>query len=312
MLMASARMLEMDEKAPLEFLLNSQFRDKYPRRLVAQFPRVAAHIESIWEDKAAVADYLADLMIPARANRQGFPPDVATEIMSLSIAYDAIGHLVSPAPSAPGGPVEAYHWEDERNVEEIESLGFPFTREGFARAVEAGREDVCQRFLKAGYNIDSRDARYWTPLMIAAFYGREALALRLIQMGADIRAMDKGGYSSLHWAAFSGFAKVVALLLDQGMPANQPSQAGITPLLQAAARGHVDIVELLLAHQANPNLNAKDGASPLLKAVANNHFDVALMLINAGAYRNLTMPDGVTLEDLVEKARDPRIRALFT
>ena len=301
----------MTNRQPLDFLLQGEYRDKYPRRLVEQFPHVAWHLESIWRDKKVVADYLSDLMIPSRPNRKGFPSDVAAEIMSPSIAYDLIGHLVAPAETTKPANAGSYRWDEEPVVKEIEGLGFPFTRDGFVKAIEAGRDDVVQRFLKAGFDVDFRDARDWTPLMIAAFHGREALALQLIRFGVNLRATDRGGYSSMHWAAYSGFAQLVAVLLDHGLPANEVSNAGITPLLQAAARGHVDVVELLLAHQANPNLAAKDGSTPLVKAVANNHFRAVLALINAGAYCNVTLKDGTMLEALVNKAKDARIRALF-
>lgn len=301
-----------EEKAPLAFLLDSEYRNKYPHHLVARFPHVAWKIEALWPNAEATADYFSELMIPSRPNRQGFPPEVAAELMSLSIAYDRIGHLglVEDAPKP--GPAHLYDWDQERLVREIESLGFPFTREGFAKAAEAGNHDVCAMFVRAGFDVDTRDARDWTPLMIAAFHGREQVALMLLEFGADIFAKDRGGYTPLHWAAFSGYQVVVKLLLDRGVPANQISNAGITPLLQAAARGHLVVVELLLACQANPNLNAKDGSSPLVKAVANGQLPVVVALINAGAYRHVTLSDGTTLDDIVAKAKDPRIRALFS
>lgn len=303
----------MAEQQPLAFLLHGEYRDKYPHKLVAQFPHVARHLESIWRDPAAVADYLSELMISKRPNRKGFPLDVAAEIMSLSITYDLIGHLVAPAEAHPAPAVggNAQAWDLEPETAEIDGHRFPFTREGFARAVEAGREDVCRRFLKAGFDIDSRDVRHWTPLMISAFHGREQLAIQLIRFGADIRAIDRGGYSAMHWAAFSGFGQVVALLLDKGLPPDPVSRAGITPLLQASARGHLQVVDLLLAHQANPNLAAADGATPLFKAVANNHYSVVLLLIKAGAKSDVTLNDGTMLKDLSAKAKDARIRALL-
>lgn len=300
-----------DSKPILSFLLNSEFRDKYPHQLVARYPRVAQHIEQHWNNAEALADYFTELMISSRPGRQGFPQDVAAEIMSLSLVYDRIGHLVFAEEAAKPSSSISYQWDTERVIEEIEGLGFAFTREGFAKAAEAGNNEVCAKFIKAGFDVDSRDARDWTPLMIAAFYGREQLALALLEFGADIFAKDRGGYSSLHWAAFSGYAQVVNLLLERGLPANLPSNAGITPLLQAAARGYLVVVNQLLAAQANPNLNANDGSSPLLKAVANNHLTVAQVLLNAGAFRNVTLKDGTTLEEMVEKAKDSRIRAMF-
>jgi hypothetical protein len=301
-----------DSKPPLSFLLNSEFREKYPHQLVDRYPHIAQHIESLWNNADAVADYFSDLMIPSRPNRQGFPAEVAAEIMSLSMAFDRIGSLVfAEDEPKPASPTATYQWDGELSVDDGDGPGYPLTREGFARAAEAGNREACAWFVKSGFNIDSRDARDWTPLMVAAFYGREQLALMLLEYGADIFAKDKGGYTSLHWAAFSGYREVAKILLERGFPANVASNAGITPLLQAAARGHLAMVSLLLHHQANPNLNANDGSSPLLKAVANNHVEVAVVLLNAGAHRNVTLQDGTMLDDIVAKAKDPRIRAIL-
>lgn len=300
-----------DTKPLLAFLLESEFHGKYPHQLVARYPHVARKIETLWKDPEASADYFSELMIPSRPNRQGFPPEVAAEIMSLSMAYDRIGHLVVAEEAAPPAPTSLYQWDRERLVKEIESLGFAFSREGFAKAAEGGNHEVCAMFVRAGYDVDTRDAREWTPLMIAAFHGREQVALTLLEFGANIFATDRGGYTPLHWAAVSGYPVVVKLLLERGVSANVLSNAGISPLLQAAARGHEQVVSLLLASQANPNLNAKDGASPLLKAVANGHVDVAERLLNAGAYRHVTLADGTTLDDIVAKTKDWRIRAIF-
>lgn len=299
-------------KPPLAFLLDSEFSEKYPHQLVARYPHIAQQIESLWNNADAVADYFSDLMIPSRPNRQGFPADVAAEIMSLSMAFDRIGSLVfADDEPQPVGAAGTYHWEGELAVDNGDVLGFPFTREGFAKAAEAGNHEACARFVKAGFNIDSRDARDWTPLIVAAFYGREQLALMLIENGADIFARDRGGYGAMHWAAYSGYVEVVKLLLARGLPANIVSNAGITPLLQASARGHLAVIRELLAHQANPNLNAKDGSSPLVKAVANNHLAAVQLLINAGAHLHVTMSDGTTLDDIVAKSKDPRIRAIL-
>ncbi len=300
-----------DDKPPLAFLLDSDFRNKYPHQLVARFPHVARKIEAMWGDAGATADYFTELMIPSRPNRQGFPPEVAAEIMSLSIAYDRIGHLLVAEEAPVRAPLAAYQWDQERLVKEIENLGFAFSREGFAKAAEAGNRQVCAMFVQAGFDVDTRDAREWTPLTIAAFHGREQLALMLLECGADLFAKDRGGYTPLHWAAFSGYPVVVKLLLDRGVPANVLSNAGISPLLQAAARGHLAVVNQLLDRQANPNLDANDGSSPLLKAVANGHLAVIQVLLNAGAHRQVTLADGTTLDDMVAKTKDLRIRAIF-
>jgi hypothetical protein len=296
----------------LSFLLTDDHRGKYPHRLVARFPHVAMRLEALWNDAEAVASYFTELMVSSRPNRQGFPPDIAAEIMSLSMAYDRIGPI-KPVSEETGkaAPIVPDPWERERAIAELERLGIRMSAANFARAAEAGDHALCMLFILAGFDIDARDARHWTPLMIAAFNGNETLALELIRYGADIHARDMAGYTPLHWAACNGYPSVVKLLLGKGAPADAVSNAGITPMLQAAARGHADTVALLLKARADPNITASDGSSPLLKAVANGHLQVIAMLLKAGASTNVKMKNGKTLIDIAHSAKDPRVAELI-
>ena len=104
------------------------------------------------------------------------------------------------------------------------------------------------------------------------------------ELKAELLALNQPGSNELHRAALAA---------------------------NALMRVYADVVSQLLASQANPNLDANDGSSPLLKAVANGHLQVIQMLLNAGAHRNVTMRDGTTLDDIVAKAKDSRIRAIF-
>lgn len=298
-----------DTQPPLAFLLSTEFANKYPHKLVAQFPHVAQRLDALWNDGAALADYFTELLVSSRPGRSGFPPEVGAEILSLSLAYDRIG-AIKPQSANPtvAKPFSGTLWEYERAIAELDRLGIARTVAAFVRAAEAGDEHVCMLFISAGFSVDMRDPRQWTPLMIACFNGREALALELIRLGASINAEDADGYTPLHWAAFNGYQNVVKLLLRKGASANLTSHAGITPMLQAAARGHLNVVAQLLANRGNPNLIAKDGSSPLLKAVANGHFNVVRLLLEAGASTDARMTNGSTLSQIAEQARDPRIR----
>ncbi len=54
-----------------------------PRALLLQFPRIANKLARLWGDKKSVADYLNQLLIDQRGNRQGFPPEVHNELLNL-------------------------------------------------------------------------------------------------------------------------------------------------------------------------------------------------------------------------------------
>lgn len=294
--------------APLSFLLAGDFKSKYPRELVARFPHVAERLDALWNDAAAVGDYFSELMVSNRPSRQGFPPEVAAEIMALSIAYDRIGPIRPMVDDRQGAKAPlADPWEREHAAGELDRLGIRLTAADFCKAAESGDHAVCRLFLLAGFDVDIRDARHWTPLMMAAFDGNETLALELIRYGANIHAEDLGGYTPLHWSAFNGYPKVMKLLLTKGGDPNVASRAGITPLLQASARGHLEVVRVLLAHRANPNSAARDGSTALIKAVANSHLDVVDLLLQAGASTEVSMKDGKTLREIARAAKDPRI-----
>ncbi|MBS0543257.1 MAG: ankyrin repeat domain-containing protein [Proteobacteria bacterium] len=295
---------------PLSFLLSGEHKGRYPHLLVARFPHVARRLDEVWNDPAAAAEYFSELMVSRRPTRHGFPPEVAAEIMSLSLAYDLIGPIKPMLEDHPHAAVAVGDpWETERAQRELQRQGIDLSVANFLRAAEAGNAELCRLFIHAGFDVDTCDSRHWTPLMMAAFNGNEQLALELIRYGAEMHATDLAGYTPLHWAAYNGYAKVVHLLLVKGLAADIASNAGITPLLQASARGHREVVATLLRHHANPNLAARDGSTALLKAVANGHLEVIDMLLQAGASVEVTMQDGKTLREIARNAKDPAIAA---
>lgn len=56
--------------------------DKYPKNLEEKFARIFNKIIELW-GTAELVPYFDDLMMSARPNRQGFPPDVVKEIWAL-------------------------------------------------------------------------------------------------------------------------------------------------------------------------------------------------------------------------------------
>lgn len=276
------------------------YEDKFPHRLAARFPHIIQGMAERWNNTEAMEAYFNELMIPNRPNRRGFPEEIAREILSLSTAYDAIRRINTEEPSE--------LWEPERAMDELERLGIERTAANFARAAEAGDHSLCLLFISSGFDVNMRDSRHWTPLMMAAFNGREVLAYKLIQHGAEVHAQDTRGYTPMHWAAFNGYPSVIELLIRKRGDVNVRSLAGITPLLQAAARGHVDACAELLNGGARPNIAANDGATPLLKAVANGNLPVINLLLSVGAKWDVQLENGKSLLEIAADSKDPEIR----
>jgi hypothetical protein len=76
----------MDERL-LKLLNNSE--QNYPHALEYHFPRVFEKIMALW-DSSDFDTYLADLMTTTRSGRQGFPREVASDIIYLCMLHDRL------------------------------------------------------------------------------------------------------------------------------------------------------------------------------------------------------------------------------
>jgi len=102
-----------------------------------------------------------------------------------------------------------------------------------------------RRLIDAGAPIDARDARGYSPLMLAAYAGNvEGFAL-LLGAGADVDSADLAGNSVLMGAAFKGHLGMVEALLDAGADAAARNQAGLDARAFALAFGRSEVVALL-------------------------------------------------------------------
>jgi len=59
----------------------------FPEQLAKQYVRILQKINELWGSPAAIG-YLDELILPSRIDRQGFPPDVALELVSLKQLHE--------------------------------------------------------------------------------------------------------------------------------------------------------------------------------------------------------------------------------
>ena len=89
------------------------------------------------------------------------------------------------------------------------------TRE-WERAARAGDADGLRRMLAAGADVDARDRRGQTALMLAAHGGHEAAVEALIAAGADLDVAAKYGLTALMLAIVAGHAGAALALVRAG------------------------------------------------------------------------------------------------
>ncbi len=268
----------------------------YPHALEAGYPRILGKIVELWRSPTIDA-YFYELTVDSRGGtRQGFPHSVVTDLFELQKIHSAqFDHEDSAH--------QSYAWGDvsDEKQRELAELGFVYSQQSFLNAIENGNQKAIQIFMSCGVNIESRDERDWTPLMISSFNGNEELATFLVRCGAKVQTTDRNGYSPLHWAAFNGYLVVVKMLLDKEAQINARSNFGWTALMQASTRGHTAVVKELLQRGAWVNEVTSDGWTALHKAAANGHTEIVLLLLEKGADKSIQYPDGSTALMLAEK-----------
>lgn len=249
----------------------------YPRFLEERFARVFNKIVELCETKLIEA-YLLDLMVDKRGGtRQGFPPEAATEIVRLGRFFSSL--------EARKNAQDVWLNIPELKRLETQRLGYNFTPQGFLKAVENDNHEAVRVFLSSGVDLEVKDERGWTPLLIATANGKGNLAQLLINSGARLIARDINGYTPLHWAAFLGMSNIAVLLISKNADVNSQSKFKWTPLMQACTRGHLSVSTLLVAAGADLALTNSDGSTALDIATGKGYHDIVKLLQDEAAGR---------------------------
>ena len=292
--------------------------EHYPYALESKYPRILEQIMSLW-DSDEIDHCFMDLMVTNRGDRVGFPPEVAAEIMYLSLVHaaqespdknkdiwDASSDLfVNFTPQAtlenswPAPPADIQN--------ELKKLGFYVTPEGFFDAIEENNRAAVALFIQVPISTEIRDNRGWTPLMLAAFLGNIEITELLIKSSADINALDLGGNSALHWAVFGCHTACTRILIEHHARTDTRNNFGWTPLMQATARNNLEGAALLIASGVNLDTAANDGMTALHKAAASGYLELVELLLEQGADRKLKTYAGLTPMELAVNNKHERV-----
>lgn len=109
-------------------------------------------------------------------------------------------------------------------------------------------------------DVESRNSKDESPLMLASLKGLLEVARQLIERGADV---NKPGWAALHYAATHGHLEVMNLLLENHAYIDASSPNGSTPLMMASLYGTAAAVKLLLEAGADPLLKNEQGLTAI-------------------------------------------------
>ncbi len=277
----------------------------YPYGLESKYPRILEKIVLLW-DKPGISQYFMQLMVSDREDRAGFPPDVAAEIMRLSLVHAnshtsgqkhdvwdvSLDKLTNFRPSVSIENTNEWKPLPETKTRALERLGIPSSARGFHRAAETGNRAAVALFLEGHVNSEIHDERGWTPLMLAAFNGHSEVIEILIKHHAHMLARDLLGNTALHWAVDAGQTASAKLLIENGAAVDACNNAGLSPLFRATMRRRLGDVLLLVDSGANLNLATRDGSTALHKAAAEGYIEIVRTLLHHGADMNIKNLEG--------------------
>ena len=201
----------------------------------------------------------------------------------------------------------ALHWAAENGYESIVQLLIDSGAHLHCRnrsgripvelAMNAGRKGIVELFAKRGADVT---------IHMAAFAGQFDKVKEFIESGIDVNSRDDKGRTSLLLACHNDNINIVNLLLTHGAKVNTSDNLGRTPLHVAAQNGDTNIVVMLIERGANVNAETTDGfvlyespyryrqsgSRPLHLAV--NYLDLTKVLVSNGADINAKDEGGQT------------------
>lgn len=219
----------------------------YPRHLEEQYDRVLTKIEELW-DTPEIDNYFSDLLIDKRGGRQGFPRQVLEDIMRLRDLRE----------SEKLRGVET----KEDAIYELALNSYEMKPQDFLRALDEGKREIIDLYVRAGFNIHFFDDSGATPLLAALKKGYTVVARILLNAGADINARDHLGLTPLILACTRntpGNQQIAHAMIRKGAFINMRDRLGNTPLLLALAAGMLPIAEELIERGVDVTVTNRRG-----------------------------------------------------
>jgi ankyrin repeat protein len=183
-------------------------------------------------------------------------------------------------------------------------------------AAERGDATAAALAIRAGANLEARDERGRTPLLLAVTKDRLAVARLLVYMGADPDALDDRHDTPWLVTGVTGSVDMLEVLLPARPDLKIRNRFGGTSLIPASERGHVDYVRRVVRTSIDVNHVNDLGWTALLEAVilgdgSKRYQQIVTILLGAGADPRIPDRAGVNaLQHATRRGHDEVARIL--
>lgn len=164
----------------------------------------------------------------------------------------------------------------------------------------SGDVEKVKSLIESGVDVNVRDMKGYTPLLISSELGNDELSKLLINNGADVNVQKKNGRTSLMNASGGEDVEIVNLLLEKGADVNARDNTGETALMTASLHGQTEVVGILIEKGADVNAKTKFGWTSLMAATSEGNETTIKLLLEKGADVNIVNAEGKRAIDLTE------------
>ncbi len=173
--------------------------------------------------------------------------------------------------------------------------------EAFEEMIQACRDGklaVVKKYVTSGGEIDRKNAKGNTALLIAVSWDQAAIVNYLISKGANVneRNGEHADETALYHACARGVdVEIIKSLLDAGADLSIKDKDGFSPFYAAVDEENIEIVKYLLTRGADVHeLNGVNNLTALFPAANNGNLDIANVLIDAGININAKDNEGLS------------------
>jgi len=147
--------------------------------------------------------------------------------------------------------------------EKLQMYQIPYTADAFVDHVEKKNYEVVQRFIDAGFDVNSRNSHGEVALIVAAQKGSIKMLELLDKNKADLNATDIDGSTALMYAAHFRQSKTVKFLVKKGADVNQQNNSKMTALMYAVLGGCIDSIDEVITKDTDISLKNVQGKTAI-------------------------------------------------